>query len=314
MEEIDRLDALARARGVRAPVLLRITPGIEAHTHEYVRTGQDDAKFGFTLSLGLADVALERVLACASLELIGVHAHIGSQVFGVDAFVANAEVTVDLIARWRDEHGIALREVDVGGGMGVTYGPEDTPVPVAELAAAVRTAVAERAAAHGLPVPEVLVEPGRAIVASSTLTLYRVGVVKDLPGLSRWVAVDGGMSDNIRPALYGAVHPALLVGRASEAPDGPVRLVGKHCESGDVLGVDLPLPGDVAAEDLVALAATGAYTEAMASNYNRLPRPAVVLVEDGTAHLIVRRESLDDLVRRDVPLGDVVSGGTPSDA
>ncbi len=306
MEEIDRLDGLARSRGVRAPVLLRITPGIDAHTHEYVRTGQDDAKFGFTLSLGLADAALARVLACDALELIGVHAHIGSQVFGADAFVANAEVAVDLLARWRDEHGITLREVDVGGGMGVSYGgPEDTPVPVAELAAAVRGAVVARAQAHGLPVPEVLVEPGRAIVASSTLTLYRVGVVKDLPGLSRWVAVDGGMSDNIRPALYGAVHPALLAGRVSDASDGPVRLVGKHCESGDVLGIDLPLPGDIIAGDLVVTAATGAYTEAMASNYNRLPRPAAVLVEGGVAQLILRRESLDDLIRRDVPLGPV---------
>ncbi len=312
MEEIERLDKLARTRGVTAPVLLRITPGIEAHTHEYVRTGQDDAKFGFTLSLGLADVALERVLACASLELLGVHAHIGSQVFGVEAFVANAEVAVDLVARWRDEHGITLREVDVGGGMGVTYGPDDTPVPVAELAEAVRSAVTERAAAHAMPVPEVLVEPGRAIVASSTLTLYRVGVVKDLPGLSRWVAVDGGMSDNIRPALYGAVHPVLLASRDSEEPAGPVRLVGKHCESGDVLGIDLPLPTDVVADDLVALAATGAYTEAMASNYNRLPRPAVVLVEGGIARLIVRRESLDDLLRRDVPLSDASSGGARS--
>ena len=312
MEEIERLDKLARTRGVTAPVLLRITPGIEAHTHEYVRTGQDDAKFGFTLSLGLADVALERVLACASLELLGVHAHIGSQVFGVEAFVANAEVAVDLVARWRDEHGITLREVDVGGGMGVTYGPDDTPVPVAELAEAVRSAVAERAAAHAMPVPEVLVEPGRAIVASSTLTLYRVGVVKDLPGLSRWVAVDGGMSDNIRPALYGAVHPVLLASRDSEEPAGPVRLVGKHCESGDVLGIDLPLPTDVVADDLVALAATGAYTEAMASNYNRLPRPAVVFVEGGIARLIVRRESLDDLLRRDVPLSDASSGGARS--
>jgi diaminopimelate decarboxylase len=302
MEEIGRLDGLARARGVRAPVLLRITPGIDAHTHEYVRTGHDDAKFGFTLSLGLADVALERVLACDALDLVGVHAHIGSQVFGVEAFVANAEVAVDLLARWRDEHGIALREVDLGGGMGVAYATEDEPVSVAELAAAVRGAVVARAAVHGLPVPEVLVEPGRAIVAASTLTLYRVGVVKDLPGLSRWVAVDGGMSDNIRPALYGAVHPAMLAGRVSDAAEGPVKLVGKHCESGDVLGVDLPLPGDVVAGDLVALAATGAYTEAMASNYNRIPRPAAVLVEDGAARLIVRRESLEDLVRRDVPL------------
>jgi diaminopimelate decarboxylase len=304
MEELDRLDALARARGVRAPVLLRITPGIDAHTHEYVRTGHDDAKFGFTLSLGLADAALTRTLALDGLELVGVHAHIGSQVFDVDAFVANAEVMVDLLARWRDEHGVVLGEVDLGGGMGIAYDATDAPVDVAALAAAMLDAVGSRATAHGLPTPRVLVEPGRAIVGASTLTLYRVGVVKDLPGLSRWVAVDGGMSDNIRPALYGAVHPVVLAGRASDAPEGPVMLVGKHCESGDVLGTGLPLPGDVVAGDLVATAATGAYTEAMASNYNRLPRPAAVLVEGGDARTIVRRETLDDLLRRDVALDD----------
>ena len=304
MEELERLDELARARGVRAPVLLRITPGIDAHTHEYVRTGHDDAKFGFTLSLGLADAALVRTLALPGLELVGVHAHIGSQVFDVDAFVANAEVMLDLVARWRDEHGVVLAEVDLGGGMGIAYDATDTPVDVAELAHAMLDAVASRAAAHDLPVPRVLVEPGRAIVGATTCTLYSVGVVKDLPGLSRWVAVDGGMSDNIRPALYGAVHPVALAGRASDAPDGPVMLVGKHCESGDVLGTALPLPADVAAGDLLVMAATGAYTEAMASNYNRLPRPEAVLVEGGVARTIVRRETLDDLLRRDVPLDD----------
>ena len=305
MEEIERLDGLARARGVRAPVLLRITPGIDAHTHEYVRTGHDDAKFGFTLSLGLADAALARTLALDALELVGIHAHIGSQVFGVDAFVANAETMVDLLARWRDEHGVELPEVDLGGGMGIAYSDGDDPVEVATLADAMLAAVRTRAEAHGLPVPRVLVEPGRAIVGSTTLTLYRVGVVKDLPGLSRWVAVDGGMSDNIRPALYGAVHPVLLASRTSGAQDGPVRLVGKHCESGDVLGTDLPLPHDVVAGDLLAMAATGAYTEAMASNYNRLPRPAAVLIEAGAARPIVRRETIDDLLRRDVPLDAV---------
>jgi diaminopimelate decarboxylase len=304
MEELERIDALARARGVRAPVLLRITPGIDAHTHEYVRTGHDDSKFGFTLSLGLADAALARTLALDALELIGVHAHIGSQVFGTDAFVANAETAIDLLARWRDEHGVVLGEVDLGGGMGVAYAVDDDPVEVAELAATVLGAVRDRAAQHELPVPRVLVEPGRAIVAPTTLTLYRVGVVKDLPGLSRWVAVDGGMSDNIRPALYGAVHPVVLAGRTPEAPEGPVQLVGKHCESGDVLGSSLPLPSDVVAGDLLAAAVTGAYTEAMASNYNRLPRPAAVLVEDGDARTIVRRETLEDLLRRDVPLED----------
>ncbi len=302
MEELERLDGLARARGVRAPVLLRITPGIDAHTHEYVRTGHDDAKFGFTLSLGLADAALARTLELDALELVGIHAHIGSQVFGVDAFVANAETMIDLVARWRDEHGVELAEVDLGGGMGIAYSADDAPVEIATLAEAMLAAVRARAEAHGLATPRVLVEPGRAIVGSTTLTLYRIGVVKDLPGLSRWVAVDGGMSDNIRPALYGATHPVTLANRASDAPDGPVRLVGKHCESGDVLGVDLPLAGDVVAGDLLAMAATGAYTEAMASNYNRLPRPAAVLVEGGAARVIVRRETLDDLVRRDVPL------------
>jgi len=312
MEELDRLDGLARGRSMRAPVLLRITPGIDAHTHEYVRTGHDDAKFGFTLSLGLADVALERALALDGLELVGIHAHIGSQVFGVDAFVANAETMVDLLVRWRDEHGVELAEVDLGGGMGIAYAVDDEPVEIATLAEAMLVAVRTRAEAHGLATPRVLVEPGRAIIGSTTLTLYRVGVVKDLPGLSRWVAVDGGMSDNIRPALYGATHPVTLANRASDAPEGPVRLVGKHCESGDVLGTDLPLPGDVVAGDLLAMAATGAYTEAMASNYNRLPRPAAVLIERGEARLIVRRETLDDLVRRDVPLE--AAGGSPVDA
>jgi len=302
-EELELLDALARARGVRARVLLRITPGIDAHTHEYVRTGHDDSKFGFTLSLGIADRAFARARELAGLEVLGIHAHIGSQVFGVDAFVANATVALDLLARWRDEHGVVLPEVDLGGGMGVAYHPDDEPVAVAELAAAVRAEVASRASAHGLPVPRVLVEPGRAIVATSTLTLYRVGVVKDLPGLSRWVSVDGGMSDNIRPALYGAEHAAVLASRLSDAPAGPVNLVGKHCESGDVLGTGLPLPADVAAGDLVAMASTGAYTESMASNYNRIPRPAAVLVGPAGVRTVLRRESLDDLVARDVPLG-----------
>jgi diaminopimelate decarboxylase len=301
-EELELLDGLARARGVRAPVLLRITPGIDAHTHEYVRTGHDDAKFGFTLSLGLADAALARAVAREGIRLLGVHAHIGSQVVDPDAFEANAEVLVDLVARWRDEHGVLLEEVDLGGGMGVAYAAGDPEPDVAALGAAVRAAVAVRAAAHDLPPLRVLVEPGRAVVGPSTLTLYRTVAVKDLPGLSRWVAVDGGMGDNIRPALYGAAHAVTLAGRAPIGPAGPVMLVGKHCESGDVLATGAPLPADVAAGDLIAVATTGAYTESMASNYNRLPRPAAVLVEGGTVRLILRRETDEDLLRRDVPL------------
>jgi diaminopimelate decarboxylase len=301
-EELELLDALARARGVVAPVLLRITPGIDAHTHEYVRTGHDDTKFGFTLSLGLADQAFARALACEGLEVRGIHAHIGSQVFGVEAFIANATVAIDLMARWRDEHGVVLTDLDLGGGMGVAYTADDRPVSPAALAAAVMAEVQARASHHGLPVPRVLVEPGRAVVASSTLSAYRVGVVKDLLGHSRWIAVDGGMSDNIRPALYGAEHEVILAGRRSEAPLVGANLVGKHCESGDVLRLDATLPADVTAGDLLTVATTGAYTESMASNYNRLPRPAAVLVEHGAARVILRRESLDDLLRRDVPL------------
>ncbi len=301
-EELEVLDGLARARGVRAPVLLRITPGIDAHTHEYVRTGHDDAKFGFTLSLGIADAALERALACDGIRLLGVHAHVGSQVVDPEAFLANAEVLIDLVARWRDERGVLLEEVDLGGGMGVAYAAGDPEPDVTALGAAVRAAVAARTSAHDLPPLRVLVEPGRAIVGPSTLTLYRTVAVKDLPGLSRWVAVDGGMGDNIRPALYGAVHAVTLAGRAAGGDAGPVMLVGKHCESGDVLATGAPLPADVAAGDLIAVATTGAYTESMASNYNRLPRPAAVLVEDGAARLILRRETDEDLLRRDVPL------------
>jgi diaminopimelate decarboxylase len=301
-EELALLDGLARARGVRAPVLLRVTPGIDAHTHEYVRTGHDDTKFGFTLSLGLADEALDRALAHDGIEVLGIHAHVGSQVVDADAFLANAEVCLDLLARWRDRTGVVLRELDLGGGMGVAYAAGDPEPDVTALGAAVRAEVARRAAAHGLPEPRLLVEPGRAIVGPSTLTLYRVAVVKDLPGLSRWVAVDGGMGDNIRPALYGAAHAVTLAGRAPEGSAGPVTLVGKHCESGDVLATGAPLPSDVAAGDLVAVATTGAYTESMASNYNRIPRPAAVLVEDGAVRPVLRRETDEDLLRRDVPL------------
>jgi len=301
-EELERVERCAAARELIAPILLRITPGIDAHTHEYVRTGHDDAKFGFTLSLGLADEAMRAALALPHVRVQGVHAHIGSQVFGSDAFVANAAATIDLLAHWRDTFGVTLAEVDLGGGMGVAYDPDDAPIDIATLAADVLAEVQRRAAAHGLEMPHVLVEPGRAIVAPSTLTLYEVGVVKDLPGLSRWISVDGGMSDNIRPALYGAEHAVTVASRSAQGVEGPVNLVGKHCESGDILATGALLPVDVRAGELIAIATTGAYTESMASNYNRLPRPAAVMVENGQERAILRRESLDDLLARDIPL------------
>lgn len=301
-DELARVQRLAADRDVVASCHLRITPGIDAHTHDYVRTGHDDSKFGFTLSLGLADQALIAARDLANVDVVGIHAHIGSQIFGVDPFVANADVALELVARWRDEHGITLAEVNLGGGMGIAYTHEDRPVATARAGAAVAEAVDARCAELGLERPRMIIEPGRAIVGVSTLTLYEVGTVKDLPGLTRWVSVDGGMSDNIRPALYEAEHEIDLVSRASTAPPAAVTVVGKHCESGDLVRERGTLPDDVAVGDLVAVAATGAYTESMASNYNRLPRPAAVLVADGQARLFVRRESLDDLLSRDVPL------------
>ncbi len=300
--ELERLEAVASERSTRATVWLRVTPGIDAHTHEYVRTGHDDAKFGFTLSLGLADEAARLAADLPHIDLVGVHAHIGSQIFGTDPFIANTEVMLDLLARWRDELGITLTEVNLGGGMGIRYTHEDHPVEVARYGRAVLETVDERCEALGLPRPRLMVEPGRAIVGPSTVTLYEVGTVKPLTGLTTWVSVDGGMSDNIRPALYDAEHEVTLAGRSSAASPQAVTVVGKHCESGDLVREHVPLPSDLAVGDLIAVAATGAYTASMASNYNRLPRPAAVLVRDGVVRPLVRREGYDDLTRHDVSL------------
>ena len=300
--ELDRLDAIGAARGIRVAVWLRITPGIDAHTHEYVRTGHDDSKFGFSIHLGLADRALAHLLSLPNIELVGLHAHIGSQVFGTDPFVANVDALVGLLARWRDEHGVDLRELNVGGGMGIRYTHEDPPVDVARLAAATIDALEAACRAHGIEPPRLWVEPGRAVVGPSTVTVYEIGTIKPLPGLRTYVSVDGGMSDNIRPALYGAEHELALASRDSTAERAAFTVVGKHCESGDIVAERASLPGDLRVGDLVVVAATGAYTESMASTYNRVPRPAAVMVRDGVAHTIIRRETYDDLLARDLPL------------
>ncbi|MDX1692032.1 MAG: diaminopimelate decarboxylase [Acidimicrobiia bacterium] len=298
--ELERLEAVGAAHGHVFDVWLRVTPGIDAHTHEYVRTGHDDSKFGFTLSLGLADEAVAAALALDHVRLVGAHAHVGSQIFGTDAFVANAEVMIGALARWREAHGVTLGELNLGGGMGIRYTHEDHPVSPDRYGTATLEAVAAACEAHDFPAPELHIEPGRAIVGPSTVTLYEVGTVKRLPGLTTWVSVDGGMSDNIRPALYGAEHEVRLASRISSAAPTTVDVVGKHCESGDIVRERASLPDDVAPGDLLAVAATGAYTSSMASNYNRLPRPAAVVVADGDARLLVRRETLDDVVGRDV--------------
>jgi diaminopimelate decarboxylase len=303
---VDSFDDLARVAdvaarlGVRQRCYVRVTPGVEAHTHEYVQTGQEDQKFGFSLASGAAADAVRRVLELPQLELAGLHCHIGSHIFDVHGFKLAAHRMVVLLAAVRDEHGVALPELDLGGGQGIAYTAADDPMDVQEYADGLRRIVERECEAVGLPVPRLAVEPGRAISGPTTVTLYEVGTVKELPGLRTYVSVDGGMSDNIRTALYDARYTAVLADRTSTAEPANVTLCGKHCESGDIVAHDVPLPADLAPGDLVAVPASGAYHRSMASNYNHVPRPPVVAVLDGTARVVVRRETEDDLLALDV--------------
>jgi diaminopimelate decarboxylase len=272
---------------------------VEAHTHEFIATAHEDQKFGFSLGSGDAFEAARRVVGHPSLELAGVHSHIGSQIFDTSGFEVSAHRAVGLLVRVRDELGAGPPYLDLGGGFGVAYTEADDPMDVPALAAAMRAIVAREAGAAGLAMPRLAVEPGRAIAGPSTLTLYEVGTVKDTPH-RRYVSVDGGMSDNIRTALYDAQYTCVLASRVSEAPPVLCRVVGKHCESGDIVVRDTWLPADVVPGDLLAVAATGAYCRSMASTYNSVPRPPVVAVRDGAARVVVRRETEDDLLRFDV--------------
>jgi diaminopimelate decarboxylase len=299
-QEIDRLTAIARERGVRPGVMVRATVGVEAHTHEYISTSHEDQKFGFSLAGGAARAAVDRILADGVLDLRGLHSHIGSQIFETDAFELSARRVLGLQSDIRDGHGVQLPELDLGGGFGIAYTTQDAPRQPAELADALRRIVKVDCDALGLDVPRLSIEPGRAIVGPAMFTLYQVGTVKDVDGIRTYVSVDGGMSDNIRTALYDASYSATLAGRVS--PSAPIlaRVVGKHCESGDIIVKDEFLPADVQPGDLLAVPGTGAYCRSMASNYNHIPRPPVVAVCDGEARVIVRRETEDDLLALDV--------------
>jgi diaminopimelate decarboxylase len=287
-DEIDRLERLG-ARP-RPEVLVRITPGIEAHTHEYVMTGQDDSKFGFGLSSGAAAEAVERLSASDAVELVGVHAHIGSQVFHVDFFVGAVEAVSAFFVP------LALPELNVGGGLGVPYVAGESAPTITEWASAVRAACEHAGVPPGT---RITAEPGRAVVAGAAITLYRVGTVKPLPGLRTYVSVDGGMSDNPRPVLYGSGYEAFLPRATAAERPLEVSVVGKHCESGDVIVRDARVPADLAVGDVLATPVTGAYGHSMASNYNKVPRPPVVFVADGRARTVVRRETCEDLIRLD---------------
>ncbi|MCX4789387.1 diaminopimelate decarboxylase [Streptomyces sp. NBC_01221] len=299
-QEIARVAHIAQRLGKRQRVQIRVTVGVEAHTHEFIATAHEDQKFGIALAGGQAAEAVRRALTLDGLELIGIHSHIGSQIFDMAGFEVSARRVVQLLAEVRDEHGVELPEIDLGGGLGIAYTSEDDPREPHEIAKALGDIVTRECEAAGLATPRISVEPGRAIVGPTAFTLYEVGTIKPLEGLRTYVSVDGGMSDNIRTALYDAEYSVALASRTSDAEPMLVRVVGKHCESGDIVVKDAFLPSDLAPGDLIAVPATGAYCRSMASNYNHALRPPVVAVRDGEARVIVRRETEEDLLRLDV--------------
>ncbi|HEX5016761.1 MAG TPA: diaminopimelate decarboxylase [Actinomycetes bacterium] len=303
-EEIRRLARCAEEAGVRQRVLVRVTVGVEAHTHEYIATAHEDQKFGFSLASGAAARAVELVLGQPSLELVGIHSHIGSQIFDTAGFEVAAHRTVGLLADIRARHGIELAELNLGGGLGIAYVDSDDPADVADVAASLHEIVQRECRGYEIPVPRLAVEPGRALVGPGMVTVYEVGTVKKVDldgGASRtYVSVDGGMSDNPRTSLYDANYTVALADRHSDAAPMLARVVGKHCESGDIVVRDAWLPDDVRAGDLLVVAATGAYCRSMASNYNLLGRPPVVAVSaDGTDRVLIRRETEEDLLALD---------------
>ncbi|MEY2469646.1 MAG: diaminopimelate decarboxylase [Actinomycetota bacterium] len=289
-DEIDRLAALLAERSTARPrVLIRVTPGIEAHTHEFVKTGQEDSKFGFSLASGAAADAIERLRAL-SVDLVGLHAHIGSQIFRTVGFEEEVKVLADLVIA------TGVEELCIGGGLGVAYVEHEEGPTISQWGATVKAA----AAAAGIPADvRITAEPGRSIVAPAAVTMYTAGTIKELPGIRTYVAVDGGMSDNPRPVLYGSGYETFLPRAVDADRDLTVTLVGKHCESGDVIVRDARLPTDLVVGDVIATPVTGAYGYSMASNYNKVPRPPVVFVRDGNARVVVRRETLDDLLTLD---------------
>jgi diaminopimelate decarboxylase len=309
MGEVDVLQQIAAQHGATVDVLIRTAPGVAADTHTHIQTGKVDTKFGLAIVSGAAREGVERTLEAPNLRLRGINCHIGSQILDLQPFVEAARLMTDFAAELRDELGYVVEDLDLGGGLGVRYLPSDRPPAVDAYAEAVTGEVRARCREHELPLPRLILEPGRSLVGECGTTLYAVGVVKEVAGVRTYVSVDGGMSDNPRPALYDAQYDAIVANKALEPRTRKVTVSGKHCET-DTLIVDLGTP-EVAPGDILAVQTTGAYNYSMASNYNRLPRPAAVLVADGHADVIVERESIEDLVRLDrmpARLQDVAPG------
>lgn len=298
--ELDRINSIAGILGKKQSVLLRLTPGISAHTHESIATAHEDVKFGFSIASGSAMLAAVTAQNAEHINLEGVHCHIGSQIFDEAGFILAVERLIKFIAEFENNHGVALHHLNIGGGFGIAYVDSDDPMDIEKVLERIHTALTEQCAKYEIDLPTLAIEPGRAIVGPAMVTLYQVGTVKDVlleEGKTRtYISVDGGMSDNIRPSLYGAEYSALLANRSSTAPTTDSRVVGKHCESGDIVIRQIALPSDIVPGDILAIPATGAYGRSMASNYNHILRPPVVVVCDGSARTIIRREKISDLL------------------
>ena len=298
--DLELIDRIARVKGKKANVLLRITPGIECHTHDYIKTGHMDSKFGFDLSQLSPAVELILNEYAETINLKGLHAHIGSQIFEVKPYEDLVEIMLNIYYNIRENYdGLVLEDLDLGGGLGVIYTGQDDPPAVPDAVQRIAEKLAYYAKRLNYPLPRLLMEPGRSMIATAGLTLYTVGSMKEVPGLRKYVAVDGGMGDNIRPALYQAQYTAIVANKVQSAVEETVTLVGKYCESGDVLIKDLPVPR-LEEGDVIAVFGTGAYNYTMSSNYNRFPRPAIVLVENGRSHVMVQRETYDTVIQQDL--------------
>jgi len=285
--------------GKRAPVMLRLSPGVKPDTHDHISTGQLDSKFGFSIESGAARKAVETALQHNRLDLVGLHSHIGSQIFALGAYEQAMDIMLGLLAELRDKLGFEPRKLGAGGGLGIAYTQQDDPPTPRHFVETVRHALETGCARRNLKVPELVVEPGRSIAGPAGIALYTVGSIKDIPGVRRYVAVDGGMGDNIRPKLYGARYEAFLASDPDRSSDGKVTIAGKYCESTDILISDIAMP-PLAPGDVIAVPAAGAYCLAMASNYNGMPRPEVLMLRDGEARVMRRRETLDDLVAAEI--------------
>ena len=303
-DEIKRVSSIAKSSKKVQKVYLRLTPGVEVHTHEFISTAHEDVKFGFSIASGSANDAIDKCMNESSLELAGIHCHIGSQIFEVDGFITAAQRLLEVLASFKNKYGKELAELNIGGGYGIAYTRDEVAISPELVIPAVGKIIKSECQRLKISIPKISIEPGRAIVGPTTTTIYEVGTSKDVTledgSIRRYISVDGGMSDNIRPALYGATYSAYLANRTSTANIIKTRVVGKHCESGDILISNIDLPDDIKSGDLLAIPATGAYGRSMASNYNHIPRPAVVSVQKGGAKLILRRENEQDLLNLDV--------------